>query len=187
MENPPRLVSGMTMETCRDQGHTAMGLAAIVNAAETALIQGVDLYSSESAQLMQAAELQTEYLNGAETPEWLCNGTLQAGGYGSLVTYEILYNHFANRLDTPLPNTREWRLSKRTGVHHAMLHMDWETLTHSGTGMVGLAQPGSSQIEIPTNDAPETNPSEMSAEVDKDDSSFWIPGVLERLIRMNKP
>jgi hypothetical protein len=135
-KNPSRLISGMTMETCRDQGHTAMGLAAIVNAAETALIQGVDLYAVEMDRLIQAAELNTRYLNGTEPPESHCRNTLQKGGNASLVTYEILYNHFANRLQIPLTNTQQWIYSKRTGIHHAMLHMNWEILTHGETGTV---------------------------------------------------
>src|SRR6185295_17401909 len=37
-------VDGLAQETCRDFGHTFYGLAAMVNAAETARQQGVDLY-----------------------------------------------------------------------------------------------------------------------------------------------
>jgi hypothetical protein len=133
-KNPPRLVNGMTMETCRDQGHTAMGLAAIVNAAETAFIQGVDLYATETDRIVQAAEFNTRYLFSDSVPSWLCDGTVNTGGLASLVTYEILYNHFANRLNIPLQSTRQWIQSKRTGKHQAMLHMNWEILTHGDTG-----------------------------------------------------
>jgi hypothetical protein len=135
-KNPSKLLGGMTMETCRDQGHTAMGLAAIVNAAETALIQGIDLYALEADRLIQAAERHTEYLNGGEAPAvFLCDGAYNMGGHASLVTYEILYNHYANRLHVSMENTRQWIQSKRSGNHHAMLHMNWEILTHGDTGL----------------------------------------------------
>ncbi len=38
-------VSGICQETCRDLGHTQMGIAGMINGAETAFIQGADLYS----------------------------------------------------------------------------------------------------------------------------------------------
>ena len=37
-------VSGICQETCRDLGHTQLGIAGMINGAETAFIQGVDLY-----------------------------------------------------------------------------------------------------------------------------------------------
>jgi hypothetical protein len=37
-------VNGLCQETCRDLGHMQMGLAAMVNTAETAFHQGVDIY-----------------------------------------------------------------------------------------------------------------------------------------------
>jgi hypothetical protein len=148
-KNPPRFVGGMTMETCRDQGHTAMGLAAIVNSAETALIQGVDLYAAEADRLTQAAEFNSQYLNGAEVPAWLCDGTQKMGGHASLVTYEILFNHYANRLQIPLENTRQWIQGKRSGVHHAMLHMNWEILTHGNTEPDADQETESDIVELP--------------------------------------
>jgi hypothetical protein len=136
-KNPPQLASGMTMETCRDQGHTAMGLAAITNVAETALIQGVDLYSIEADRIILAAEFNTQFLNGSAVPSWLCDGTVKEQGFGAQVTYEILYNHYSNRLGIPLENTSEWIQNKQIGQYNAMLHMDWEILTHRDVSSAG--------------------------------------------------
>ena len=43
--NPSSFANGLCQETCRDLGHVQYGLAAMIHAAETARIQGVDLYS----------------------------------------------------------------------------------------------------------------------------------------------
>lgn len=134
--NPQRLVDGMTMETCRDQAHTSMGLAAMVNAAETALIQGVNLYALEMNRIVAAAEFNTQFLNGAPVPSWLCNGTLNMAETNYRHTYEILYNHYAHRVGQRLDNTEQWNLSKRPT--RALLHMDWETLTHADVGSAGI-------------------------------------------------
>ena len=40
-------VNGICQETCRDLGHTQYGMASTLNAAETARIQGVDLYGAQ--------------------------------------------------------------------------------------------------------------------------------------------
>lgn len=39
--------NGMEQETCRDLNHTMLGLAGMVHAAETARIQGVDLWGEQ--------------------------------------------------------------------------------------------------------------------------------------------
>lgn len=41
-------VDGVSAETCRDFGHTQFAVASTFNAAETARIQGVDLYLPQS-------------------------------------------------------------------------------------------------------------------------------------------
>ena len=55
---------GLCQETCRDLGHTQYGFAAMINAAETARIQGVDLYSLEAKRITAGLELHAGYLNG---------------------------------------------------------------------------------------------------------------------------
>jgi Alginate lyase len=50
----PVFQNGQNAETCRDFGHSGLGLAALVNTAETAWIQGVDLYALEKERIMTA-------------------------------------------------------------------------------------------------------------------------------------
>jgi hypothetical protein len=45
-------VNGVSQETCRDFGHLSYGLASTFNVAETALIQGVDLYTPNADRLL---------------------------------------------------------------------------------------------------------------------------------------
>ena len=125
---------GLCQETCRDFGHTQYGLASTINAAETALNQGVDLYGEQSKRIIAAMELHAGIIVGQPVPSWLC------GGNPSVSTspmWEIGYNHYHNRMGFALPftNTLIGRI-RPTGTDH---HMDWETLTHAQVGSAGIA------------------------------------------------
>ncbi len=128
-------VDGLAQETCRDLGHTQLGFAAIVNAAETARIQGVNLYGEEAARITAGYEFHTQYLNGAAVPSWLCGGKLNDASDGG--TWEIGYNEYANRDGMSLPNTKQLILKNRpTGG--GTQHIAWESLTHAEVGNVGI-------------------------------------------------
>ncbi len=59
------LADGTSQETCRDLEHVQFGLAALLNGAETARIQGLDLYEEESARIGACMELAARYENEA--------------------------------------------------------------------------------------------------------------------------
>lgn len=63
-------VDGVSQETCRDFGHTAYGLAATFNVAETALLQGVDLYTPNLKRLSATVALHTGLLNAGAVHGW---------------------------------------------------------------------------------------------------------------------
>jgi hypothetical protein len=99
-----------------------MGLAGLVDAAETAHHQGLDLYGEQGKRIVAALEFQAQYLppNGATPPEKL--------EFHLHPTWEIAYNHFHNRSGKALPKMAAVIPANRpTGVNH---HMAWETLTH---------------------------------------------------------
>jgi Alginate lyase len=131
--DPSSYVDGLSQETCRDLGHVQYGLAAMVHAAETARIQGVDLYSEQAARITAGFELHAQYLDtgGASSP---CSGALAAVTPDP--TWEIGYNEYANRLSESLPHTEALLVTIRPTL--ADHHMDWETLTHAEVGSVGL-------------------------------------------------
>jgi len=126
----PVLVEGLLQETARDSGHANMALAGMVDAAETARQQGIDLYGEQAARIMAALEFQAQYLppNNAAPPENL--------EFHLHPTWEIAYNHYHDRLGRALPKMAAVLPGNRpTGVNH---HMAWETLTHAGMGAIGL-------------------------------------------------
>jgi hypothetical protein len=127
--------SGVAQETCRDFEHTQFGIAAAINAAETAAIQGVDLYGSERARLETTLEFHTYYLSGKPIPASICGGTVTRNII--YPTFEIAYNAFHNRLGDNLPNTQAWITGTVRGLPDDVWpgtdHMITnETLTHGG-------------------------------------------------------
>ncbi len=132
--NQTTFTDGLAQETCRDLGHTQYGLAAIINVAETARIQGVDLYTAEAKRIAAGMEFHAKFLNGAAVPSTLCGGTLTAVTADPM--WEIGFNALATRLGMPLPQTQQVITRIRpSGVDH---HMEWETLTHAELGSVGI-------------------------------------------------
>jgi hypothetical protein len=102
----------------------------MVNAAETARQQGVDLYAEQAKRIMAALEFQAQYLppNNAAPPKNLA--------FHTHPTWEIAYNHYHNRLEYNLPKMAAVLPTIRpTGVNHDMA---WETLTHAEVGAIGL-------------------------------------------------
>jgi hypothetical protein len=153
-------VNGISQEVCRDFGHATMSIASISQAAETALIQGVDLYSGQEARLIASAEFMARYLvphapnNNAQATisveSWLCarrsefvkkdgvpvpNNTIEVQ---ILPTWEILFNHYVTRKGRSMPSTAALLPRVRAGGSATDLQMSWETLTHAGVGSAGL-------------------------------------------------
>jgi hypothetical protein len=123
-------VDGLLQESVRDSGHANLALAAMVNAAETARQQGVDLYAEQAKRIMAALEFQARYLppNNAPLPP---NVT-----FHTHPTWEIAFNEYHDRLGYELPKMAAVLPTIRpTGFNH---NMAWETLTHAGTGAIGL-------------------------------------------------
>ncbi len=125
------LVDGLLQESMRDPHHANMGFASIVNAAETARQQGLDLYAEHARRITAAMEFQAQFLppHRAPAPPFL-EFSLQP-------TWEIAYNHFHHRLGLALPLMAAVIPTNRpTGADNN--HVVWETLTHGDVGAVGL-------------------------------------------------
>jgi hypothetical protein len=148
---PTTYLDGISQESCRDLNHVQYGLSAMIDAAETARIQGVDLYSEEQHRIVVGLELTASYLNsvnygGTAPPDPGCTitdpkqgGPLDQSPVGYLQrgtppepTWEIALNHYGPAL---LPNTALLVPKIRpTGADH---HMNWETLTHGDVAKSG--------------------------------------------------
>jgi len=128
-------LDGQSAETCRDMSHTILGLEAMVNGAETARIQGVELYAEQRTRIVAGYEFHARYsaasLDGGAIPAGLCTGTaLKDGGNGYTLGWEIAYNHYAVRQGVAMSYTEQ--MVNRFRPTGAVLHMAFETLTHAG-------------------------------------------------------
>jgi hypothetical protein len=126
----PEFVEGLLQESYRDSGHAALAFAGMVDAAETARQQGLDLYAEQTRRIVAAMEFQAQFLppNHASPPAHL--------EFELHPTWEIAYNHLHGRMGIDLPKMSAVIPTNRpTGVNH---HMNWETLTHGDMGSVGL-------------------------------------------------
>ncbi len=103
-----KVENGQIQETCRDYNHVGLGLAGLFNAAETAHIQGVDLYGQQKARLIAGLEDNSSIMNSKVYPSAICQGATPAVKNSNIITkptYVIGYNEFANRLGLSLPAT----------------------------------------------------------------------------------
>jgi hypothetical protein len=121
-------VQGLTQETCRDFTHTGYGVASISDVAETARIQGEDLYQTDvGTRLQYALGFQAQYERGAAVPSWLCGGSVNRG-LGPVT--EVGFNALHTRLGIGMTNTQALTEGNRPAGSNN-LFVAWETLTHA--------------------------------------------------------
>ncbi|MFK4789815.1 alginate lyase family protein, partial [Microbacterium sp. ZW T5_56] len=75
--------NGQNQESCRDFGHASMGLAAIINGAETASIQGTDLYGEEQERIITGVLYTVQVAQSYASHGWptgFCAGTTEPAG-----------------------------------------------------------------------------------------------------------
>jgi len=120
-------VDGLSQETCRDFTHTGYGLASIAHVAETARIQGQDLYAELRDRLRHAMGFHAKYELGTAAPTWLCGGTITRG-LGPVT--EVGFNALSFRMGIAMTNTQNLTESRRPAGANG-LFVAWETLTHA--------------------------------------------------------
>ncbi len=130
--HPGRYFDGLCQETGRDYGHHVQeGMATLVNGAEIAFHQGVDLYGENEARITAALEFHAGALLGRPVPaEYFPAGFIPAD---LLPTWAIAYHHFHGRRGLALPNTGELLRAKIDALPAPAIHLDmaWESLTHA--------------------------------------------------------
>jgi hypothetical protein len=99
-------LNGISQETCRDLGHTEYGIAATINIAATAYIQGIDLFSAEKLRLAAALEFNSSLELSNPLPASLCDGAVHLSKVHA--TYILGYYALHNRLGVPLPHTLDF-------------------------------------------------------------------------------
>ena len=110
-----KFVNGLCMETCRDLNHTKLGFESLMNGAEIAWQQGVDLFDLEKKRLADFLNLHGDWMTGGNVPNNICDGELDFKGTvsSSRSAFEIAYNHLHDRLGISLNTTREMIDAKR--------------------------------------------------------------------------
>jgi hypothetical protein len=126
-------VTGMTQETCRDFTHTGYGISSIAHVAETALIQGQDLYPQVGERLRQALGFQAKYeLQAEPVPANVCGGSVTRG-LGPVT--EVGFNALHTRQGIAMANTQTLTERQRpAGTNN--LFVAWETLTNAENPVV---------------------------------------------------
>lgn len=108
--------NGQCQETGRDQGHTQMGLEFLANTAETAWIQGIDLYSALDNRLLKGFEYTAKYNLGNDVPYEPYKSfegryhykRISDDSRGRLHNmYEKVLNHYTHRRGIKAPYTQQ--------------------------------------------------------------------------------
>ncbi|MBD3942550.1 alginate lyase family protein [Microbacterium sp. NEAU-LLC] len=98
--------NGQSQESCRDFGHTALGLGAMINAAETASIQGDDLYAEQQERIMSGVLYAAQVALTYKTEGWprgFCDGAtdLTTNLLLANLPAEVVYNAYVVRKGVP--------------------------------------------------------------------------------------
>jgi hypothetical protein len=142
--NPTHFVAGLEGETLRDISHMMLGLGSISSAAETAGIQGVDLFGEQQNRIVAGYELNAGYVNqyldqvaalGKPDATWKPAGwpgsTFKVGGTAYGQGWEVAFNELATRRGIAMPNTA--KLIQRLRPSGTGMQNSWETLTNALT------------------------------------------------------
>jgi hypothetical protein len=142
--NPTQFVPGLEGETLRDISHMMLGLGSVSSAAETAGIQGVDLFGEQQNRIVTGYELNAGYVNqyldqvaalGGAKPAatWKPTGfpgsTFKVGGTAYGQGWEVAFNELAKRRGIAMPNTA--KLIQRLRPSGTGMQNSWETLTNA--------------------------------------------------------
>jgi hypothetical protein len=127
------LQTGECAETRRDLYHSQFGLGGLVQTAELAWQQGVDLYSFNGNALLRALETHAYITNGG-VPRACC---YPLKGIGFLPCgWEVALNHYSGRCGLAMPETE--KMLARHRPERVVFCWGAGTLTHFGAAQ-GLA------------------------------------------------
>ena len=106
---------GQYQESGRDQGHSLMGPQLLGTICEIAWNQGIDLYGYERQKFLSASEYIAKYNLNNAVPyvcyvncEYWLNPTVSSSGRGAIRPgWDLIYNHYVNRMSIAAPYTSE--------------------------------------------------------------------------------
>ncbi len=133
--------TGLVMETCRDCNHEEYNLIGMMQAAEIAWHQGVDLYgikldAQTTPRLAMGMEFMANQFLGTPLNVGQSCGAVSCSGddlHGP--GWEIGRNHYMYRAKVPIPVTDKFVTTKNRPVGTSEDHfVEWSTLTHADLG-----------------------------------------------------
>jgi len=138
--------SGQCQETCRDQGHSMMGIGELVDAAEIAWHQGLDLYGdlpdpvTGMPRLAKGLEYTANVTNNicmAST----CGDKCENTDISTQPMWEKGWNHYGNRMHrTDMKYTKyNAEVKGRPSGKSETNNFDWQTLTHSNMAIANTS------------------------------------------------
>lgn len=123
--------NGITTETCQEIKRVGYGIASISHAAETAFIQGVDLWTGDVGERIAAAlSFNIETADAMTVPAWVCNGKgVDTSDLGPVT--EVPFHAMSDRLGREMYKAESLTNRQRpAGANY--LVVGWETLTSAG-------------------------------------------------------
>jgi hypothetical protein len=96
--------SGQCEETCRDQGHTQMGLGYLLDTCVVAWNQGVDLFSEADNRLALGVEYTARYMLGEDVPAYGKISELTRGKFSDI--YHTVLQHYRYEKHMAMPYTQ---------------------------------------------------------------------------------
>jgi hypothetical protein len=108
--------AGQCQESGRDQGHAQLGIALLASACQTGWNQGVDMFGAVDNRLLNGFEYAAKYNLGNEVPFQPYSdrtgkykaSVISAMGRGKFPpVYEMVYNHYQNRVGIGAPFTAQ--------------------------------------------------------------------------------
>ena len=97
--------SGQCEESCRDQGHTQLGLAYLLNTCVVAWNQGVDLFAEADNRLALGIEYTARYMLGEEVPAYGKISEETRGKFSDL--YHTVLQHYRYEKHMEMPYTEK--------------------------------------------------------------------------------
>ncbi|MGA2060231.1 MAG: alginate lyase family protein [Thermoguttaceae bacterium] len=108
--------AGQCQESGRDQGHAQLGIALLASACQTGYNQGIDMYGAADNRLLKGFEYAAKYNLGNEAPfvpyadrtgKYKASVISQMGRGRFPPVYEMVYNHYQNRMGVEAPFTAQ--------------------------------------------------------------------------------
>lgn len=97
--------SGQCEESCRDQGHTQLGLSYMANTCVIAWNQGVDLFAEADNRLALGFEYTARYMLGEDVPVYGKISELSRGKFSD--TYHVILQHYRYEKHIAMPYTEK--------------------------------------------------------------------------------